>query len=272
MHKTSVSVIVPTYQPQEYIKECLSALNSQTLDRELYEVIIILNGCDEPYKTYLHNIIDSMTCKVHMIHTMQGGVSNARNLGIDAAEGEYLFFQDDDDYITSNYLEAMLQLAAPDVIPISNAIAFEDKTRNEVPSYRQTHWYKKYSPNRKQPYYNIRGYFSGPWMKLIHRDIVGNRRYDTRFDNGEDGLFNFLISDRFNYVDFAPEDVIYYRRYRDSSAISKLKFNRRIFNNNIRLMKTMTSIYLVGGYNTHFYLTRMLAIMHTLISSMKRLR
>lgn len=177
----------------------------------------------------------------------KGGVLNARNLGIDAAEGEYLFFQDDDDYITSNYLEAMLKLAAPNVIPISNAIAFKDDTREEVPTYRQTKWYKIYSPNHKQPYQRIRGYFSGPWMKLIHRDVIDDRRYDVNFDNGEDGLFNFLISDRFQFVDFTPPDVIYYRRYRDSSAISKLKFNRRTFKNNIHLMKTMTSIYFMGG-------------------------
>lgn len=246
MYSTRVSVVVPTYEPQDYIKECLSALDCQTLDKNLYEVIVVLNGCDEPYKSYLQDIVNNMTCNVRFIHTMQGGVSNARNIGIEAATGEYLFFQDDDDYITPNYLEEMLKLAAPDVIPISNAIAFKDGTNEVVATYRQTKWYKVYSPNRKQAFQNIRGYFSGPWMKLIHRDVISDRRYDTRFDNGEDGLFNFLISDRFKYVDFVPEDVIYYRRYRDASAISKLKFNRKNFKNNVSLMKTMTAIYLGG--------------------------
>lgn len=72
MYKTRISVIVPTYQPQGYIKECLAALDNQTLNKGQYEVIVILNGCNEPYKSNLHKIVDSMTCNVRLIHTMQG--------------------------------------------------------------------------------------------------------------------------------------------------------------------------------------------------------
>lgn len=268
MYSTKVSVVVPTYKPQAYIEECLSALDCQTLDRNQYEVIIVLNGCDEPYKSYLQDVINKMTCNVRLIHSLQGGVSNARNLGIDAAEGEFLFFQDDDDYITSNYLEEMLKLAAPDVIPISNAIAFKDDTREEVPTYRQTCWYNIYAPKHKQSYTHIRGYFSGPWMKLIHRNIIGDRKYDIRFKNGEDGLFNFLISNRFKYVDFTPSSVIYYRRYRNHSAISNLKLNKKNIKNNLALMWQYTKIFLGGrGYSFKFYCTRMLATMHTMINT-----
>ncbi len=270
MYKKRISVIVPTYKPHEYIRECLLSLDNQSLDKKDYEVIVILNGCSEPYYSFLESILSEMSCDIRLIHTMQGGVSNARNLGIDVAEGEYLFFQDDDDYLTSNYLESMLRLAAPDTIPISNAIAFMDKTREPVTTYRQTKWYKEFAPNHKQKYTHIRGFFSGPWMKLIHRNVIGDRRYDIRFKNGEDGLFNFLISNQFKYVDFTPPDVIYYRRYREESAISNLHFNREILINSFFLMWQYTKIYFGEyGYSLRFYCTRMLATFHTLINTLR---
>lgn len=271
MNRIKVSVVVPTYKPEEYIRECLDALDRQTLSKDNYEVIVILNGCDEPFREFLQGIINGMTCQVNFIHTEVGGVSNARNIGIDAARGEYLFFQDDDDYLTDNYLESMLSLAAPDTIPISNAIAFKDKTREQVPTYRQTNWYKEYSPKGKQRYSHIRGYFSGPWMKLIHRDIIGDRRYDIRFKNGEDGLYNFLLSNRFKYVIFSAPDVIYYRRYRDESAISNLKFNKEIVKNTLSLLWQFTRIFFSGRrYSFRFYATRILATLHTLAVTLSR--
>ena len=271
MDNIKISVVVPTYKPGEYLRECLDALDRQTLAKEQYEVIVVLNGCDEPYSSFVNGIIEAMSCQVKFIHTQQGGVSNARNIGIDAAAGEYLFFQDDDDYLTDNYLESMLSMAAPDTIPISNAIAFKDKTREQVPTYRQTNWYKKYAPKGKQYYSHIRGYFSGPWMKLIHRDVIGDRRYDTRFKNGEDGLYNFLISNRFKYVVFTSPDVIYYRRYRDESAIANLKFSKEIAKNTFSLLWQYTRIFCSwGGYSFRFYLTRILATLHTLVGTLNR--
>ena len=102
-------------------------------------------------------------------------------------------------------------------------------------------------------------------MKLIHRDVIAGRRFDTSFKNGEDALFMFLISNRFRNVDFTNKDCIYYRRYRLGSAVFSLKFRERL-TNGIRLMREYVGIYLKGKhYNLWFFLTRELGAVHAIL-------
>ena len=104
-----VSVIIPTYKPGEYISECLNSLEEQDFPVSDYEVIIVLNGCDMPYRSMLQDIItDKGYVNVRLIQTDVPGVSNARNVGVDNAKGKYLLFIDDDDWVAGNdYLSSM---------------------------------------------------------------------------------------------------------------------------------------------------------------------
>ena len=104
-----ISVIIPTYKPGEYISDCLSSLGEQDFPVSDYEVIIVLNGCDMPYRSMLEDIItDKGYVNVRVIQTDEPGVSNARNIGIDNAKGKYLLFIDDDDWVAGNdYLSSM---------------------------------------------------------------------------------------------------------------------------------------------------------------------
>lgn len=78
-----ISVIVPTYKPAAYLYECLDSLAGQTLPRDSYEVILVLNGCAEPYKERIEAYLAAQAhaLNIRFIHTMQPGVSNARNWG-----------------------------------------------------------------------------------------------------------------------------------------------------------------------------------------------
>ena len=123
-----ISVIIPTYKPKDYIWQCLDSLDAQTLDKRLWEVIIVLNGCSEPWETEIKQYIQSHPLtNVRLIQTDEGGVSNARNIGLDQAKGEYIAFLDDDDYVSPTYLEALAAIATPDTIAASNTIAFSDQ-------------------------------------------------------------------------------------------------------------------------------------------------
>lgn len=77
-----ISIIIPTYKPDYYIWECLDSIKEQTLDKELFEVLIILNGEKEPYYNNILNYIrknDLLNFKI--VYTEKPGVSNARNIG-----------------------------------------------------------------------------------------------------------------------------------------------------------------------------------------------
>ena len=115
-----ISVIIPTYKPKAYLWECLDSLIIQSFPKEDFEVILVLNGCDEPYKSAIENYISTkmQRMNINFINTKQGGVSNARNLGLDVARGKYITFIDDDDYISSSYLQDLFNIANRDTISL----------------------------------------------------------------------------------------------------------------------------------------------------------
>ena len=94
-----ISVIIPTYKPDYYIWECLNSIVSQSLDKGNYEVFIILNGDKEPFFTEIESYLKNNNLNnFHLIYTQKKGVSNARNIGLDRAKGDYICFVDDDDF------------------------------------------------------------------------------------------------------------------------------------------------------------------------------
>ena len=261
-----ISVIIPTYEPKEYLWECLDSIYMQTLSKEMFEVILVLNGCDFPYKSEIQDwICNHDDLFVQFIHTNIGGVSNARNLALDVAHGEYVTFIDDDDYISPSYLEVMLSQANPEIMVLAKPIAFWDATR-EVKDYRITQEYLKCAPKGRQKASKTRRFFSVPWMKLIPMSFIQERRFDVRFKNGEDSLFMFLISDKFKDLVFTSEHAIYYRRIRENSATTGYRSRKNIILNGLNMMKALSSIYFsdLFHYSFSFYMTRMLGCVHAM--------
>lgn len=256
-----ISVIIPTYKPQCYLWDCLDSLVNQTFIKEDFEVILVLNGCEKPYKSKIEKYVSTKMqgMNVNFIHTLQGGVSNARNMGLDVANGEYVTFVDDDDFVSPTYLEELYQKASPSVISLCYPLSFIDGTNNYKP-YLITQNYEKNKGRNICNYKYARKYFSGPVYKLIHRDIIGNRRFDVRFQNGEDALFMFCISDKFQDVAFTSKNAVYYRRVRSDSAVSRKKGSKRIIINVFNLIEAYCSIYFKNPiqYNFSFYATRIL--------------
>ena len=240
---TYVSVIVPTYKPGTYLFECLESLHSQSLPKNMFEVILVLNGCDEPYKSEIKKWQEKhQKLFVNLVHTTQGGVSNARNIALDCSDGEYITFLDDDDYVSPTYLEELLSKADKETISLCYPLSFIDGTTRYEP-FNITNDYYKYSKIGKVLFYKPKRFFAGPVYKLIHRDIIDGRRFDVRFKNCEDSLFMFLISDKMKNVEFTSMNAIYYRRVRQNSASSNESNLWFTLKNRKNLIKEYSKIY-----------------------------
>ena len=266
-----VSVIVPTYKPKGYLWECLDSLKTQTFPVEDYEVIIVLNGCDEPWKMWIRNYLKDKPCgNFRLIHTLKAGVSNARNLALDIATGEYIAFVDDDDFVSPSYIEELYECASKNVISLCYPLSFKDGTADYLPYYITNNYIKGNNANGYS-FEKARRFFSGPVYKLIHRDIIGNRRFDTSFKNGEDSIFMFAISDKFNKVKFTSQDAVYYRRVREGSALLRKKNKSEILRNCINMIRAYTRIYLRNPmhYKWGFYTTRVLGAVHGAIEQIQ---
>lgn len=260
-----ITVIIPTYRPQDYLWQCLDSFAAQTLDKRLWEVIVVLNGEAGEWLKQLNAYQQThQQMNLHILYTPTAGVSHARNIGLDHAQGEYIGFVDDDDYVSPTYLAELMPLATSDTIAASYTIAFDD-TQDHIPYYIESA-YHRYAPLSPMPYHAARTYFSGPCMKLIHRDIIGDRRFDPRFASGEDSLFMFAISNKMHRIAFTGRQAVYYRRIRPASASHAPSWSRRTANS-LRLIRAYTHIYIKGkGYACSFFLTRILGAIHTIIS------
>ena len=256
-----ISIIIPTYKPQDYIYKCLDSLVEQTLPKDQWEVIIVLNGCNEPWHSMLKNYINTHNLSnAILIQTDQGGVSYARNIGLDNAKGEFITFIDDDDYISPSYLEKLLEIATPDTIAASYTIAYNDYTKETQSYYIEKEYNRWHHDGKQVPYYKPRRYLNGPWMKLIHKSIISNLRFDTHFKNGEDYLFMFSISKNMHTIQFSNREAIYYRRIRSGSATHSYRGWAR-FKNQAKLIIAINSIFWREplSYNFILYCTRLMA-------------
>lgn len=256
-----ISVIVPTYRPQGYLWECLNSVYNQTFAKSDYELVLVLNGCDEPFHSQIEDWLDNHSdLQVQFFQTDEGGVSNARNIALDNARGEYITFIDDDDLVSPMYLQELYEKATPDTVSLCYPYAFNDgKIERQLP-YSITNTYN-YCIEHECNKLASRGrkYFSGPCMKLIPMSFIQDRRFDVRFKNGEDCIFMFLISDKIKNIVYTSKDAVYYRRYRENSAVTRKRKKTERIKNCVLCMVEYAKIFLDGKHSTYFFLARILA-------------
>jgi glycosyltransferase involved in cell wall biosynthesis len=195
---------------------------------------------------------------------LQGGVSNARNMALEQAEGQFICFIDDDDYVSGTYLERLSSKADEDTVVISDTYYFEDgNSEIQIPD-RMSELFGIMAPEGKADYIKGRRFLFNGCMKLIPSRMIAGRRFDTSFSIGEDCMFMFMISDRLRHVDFTSADAIYYRRVRPDSALHSHTGKWKIFLNDMKLIMGYTKIYLSGlrRYSFHFFLTRLRGALH----------
>ena len=253
-----ISVIVPTYKPQAYLWECLDSIYNQTFPKTDYELILVLNGCCEPYNTQIKEWFSKHSdLQMQYFQTDEGGVSNARNIALDNFKGEYVTFIDDDDLISPEYLKELYDKAAPDTVSLCYPYAFQENEISKQLNYTVTDAYD-YAVKKQCSTISskVRKYFSGPCMKLIPMSFIQGKRYDKRFKIGEDSLFMFLISDKIHKVSFTSRNAIYYRRYRVESASFKKRSAKEQITNNMKLIWEYIKIYANGGYSSYIFVTR----------------
>jgi len=132
MNEPLISVVVPIYNVEQYLSRCVDSILRQTYKN--LEVFLVDDGspdcCGEICDQYM--MIDN---RVKVIHKQNGGLSDARNVAIDKASGEYIAFVDSDDYIADDYIEYLYELSLKnqaDVSVVRNVNFFEGSIPDKV--------------------------------------------------------------------------------------------------------------------------------------------
>lgn len=250
-----ISIIIPTFCPGSYLFDCLSSVFNQTVEKQLFEVIIVLNGEKSPYYSLIEEYITTRdNCKLY--YSKKQGVSAARNLGLEKSCGEYVVFLDDDDLLSQNYLEDLLKSGNGKDIVVSNVYSFVEYPSERLNDYLT---FKNHSVRVLEN----RSYLSNACCKLIPKSIIGNRRFNTKLKQGEDAVFMFSISDKIDALLKSNKDCIYYRRLRSQSASR----GKRSIIVKCRLILTLqwefSKIYFSAPFRFNFllYISRLLAVL-----------
>ena len=239
-----VSVIVPVYNAEKYIKRCLDSILAQSF-RD-FEVLLIDDGstdnsgkiCDE------YALNDN---RIRVIHNENCGVAASRNVGIKEAQGDYIAFVDSDDYIESDMLEIMVARAEKYNSDIVMCNYFTDeggKITKAQMSYKEVYDGADVVKNELL-YLYYTDYHNGLyslWNKLIKKSIYYSNDifFDESLKRGEDAWFVFQCLKHCKRVDCIPEAFYYY--YQNQSSIMHsiyddqyeqwVKMRKRLLNEN----------------------------------------
>lgn len=222
-----VSIIVPVYNCIASLVWCVHSILHQTYTD--YELFLVDDGSTDG-SGKLCDRFAAEDDRIRVIHKPNGGVSSARNAGIDAATGGYITFCDSDDYLEPDYLETLVQTAKSN--PDCGHIWCCFQT---VTGYQKENAAPNYTSTKSLLCYTLQDYMSlhemwldaEPWNKLYRTDIVQTAkvRFPEDLSLGEDWLFNLAYIDASanEKIVVVTEPLYNYIRGNDESLDSKYR-------------------------------------------------
>ncbi len=177
-----VSVIVPVYNVEKYLPRCIESIQEQTLTD--WELLLIDDGSTDNSGIICDGFAKEDS-RIRVFHKPNGGVSSARNVGLDNARGEWLAFVDSDDEVDSDYLD--IQGVPHDVNLVIKS--FQVVKEDGSVKYSRIIEEEQYLLERNFLKYYIQRRKNALWDKLIRREAVGEVRFLENVRVGEDFLF-----------------------------------------------------------------------------------
>lgn len=234
-----ISVIVPVYKVEQYLPRCIDSILAQTFTD--FELLLIDDGspdnsgkiCDEYAKK------DE---RIRVFHKENGGVSSARNIGLDNARGEWIAFVDSDDWVNETYFsdlqntKADLSISSYTMMPSLNHVSL-----TPIESFSFEDFKSIISRNL------LNALIKTPWGKLLRRELISKLRFDPALKTGEDTVFmiSYYCNCRSIYI---SDDAVYYYLSPENSLKYSMPIEAAVYH-----MKSQYDAYLkLGFHNTEF--------------------
>lgn len=213
-----VSVIVPVYNVEKYLKKCVNSIINQTY--KSLEIILVDDGSPDRSGALCDRLAEKDS-RIRVIHKANGGVSTARNAGIEAATGEYICFVDSDDWLPENAIWDMVSLAEKEKADFVMGSAIQvGVTRALEIQLCQKESFTKPQCDKLMGYECM---LRSPWAKLFSRKIVQDNhlRFAEGMAYGEDRAFVWSYLCYCNRFSITSSVVYYYSLLNLSNACSK---------------------------------------------------
>ena len=222
-----VSVIIPVFNTEKYLKDCLDSILAQTLDD--IEVICVNDGSADGSYEILKQY-ETQYSNVKVFDQVNKGQSASRNKALETATGKYVYFMDSDDILTSQALEELYNMSEEkqlDVLYFSGTTFYDSKELEEEHSIFKNTYFRKgeYTDvtdgkTMLKALKNNDDYTVSPCLQFIRKGLLDEA--GIRYFEGiihEDNLFTFqmlLSAER----TFCVHDIYFYRRIRETSVMT----------------------------------------------------
>lgn len=209
-----LSIVVPVYNAEAYLPQCLDSLLRQDIPHTDYEILCVNDGSTDRSK----EILDAYAAKypsLRAIHKENGGVVTARNTGLAQAQGTYIWFLDADDLIAENVLGKLRSLTEDTGC---DRLVFGGYTFTDTLSPEEQEKARQGLLPCNVPWED-----SVVWRSLLSRDFLTAHGLTFRYPeltHGEDGLFMYEISSAHPKAVTVPDIVYFYRTHSDSADTS----------------------------------------------------
>lgn len=227
-----ISIVIPVYNAEEYLERNLYRVVTQLSEQD--ELILIDDGSTDKSG----EICDKIAIKAHniyAIHQANGGVSSARNRGIQASHMRYITFIDSDDSITDYYMSYIRELVKQD----NDLWIFGSTLENNKKVSLKTNYLSDGTYRNMQDIYSLflSGCSNELWNKIYKRDIINAYKisFDESVSLGEDLIFSLDYLEHINSVKVSSRPI--YRHKITDEGLGNRKATIKIMDNHVALLK-----------------------------------
>lgn len=253
-----ISIVIPIYNAEKYLEECLNSIKNQTYKN--FEVIMVNDGSKDDSETICMNFLRSDS-RFRYLKKENGGVSSARNVGLDNVEGDYITFIDADDWVDENYLDLLITTVEKNH---SDIVVSSYKQFNNIDVFylRAYSLQEKYLLNfermNRDDFLTIfpklmstNVCFNNAVAKLFRKELVNDLRFDTSIKYGEDLDFYFRLYLTVDSISYVDEPTYVYRVHGDSTTSN---FNQEHAEQELNIFKYMyEKIQEIGLPSIHYF-------------------
>ena len=272
MAQKKVSIIIPIYNSEQYLEQCLMSIKNQTYP--FYEVLMINDGSTDESISICEKYTKDKRFK--LIDKENTGVSNSRNIGIKSAQGDFIAFVDSDDWCSTNYLEtAIKNMEKCDLLCFGYLKSYKNINKQIIISSKENISSQILDAN------SIGGYL---WNKIFKKEII--QKYHIKFNEKihycEDLVFVKDYIDKIRKVNYINIPLYYYRMRKTSvssnfyseksiSILNAIEVLMSKYKNSKELYEKLIIDYIVNYYKLKKYINPSYKINYKILKKEKQI-
>lgn len=251
-----ISVIIPIYNSEKYLRMTLESLKQQTYTE--FEAIMIDDGSTDSSGIIADKFAEQDR-RFHVIHVKNGGVSKARNIGLDYAIGKWIYCLDSDDRMEPNMFEKMIDCSNNSQMVVAS-VQIEELQRNKI--RKLVHKKNSFDNREKIANYLVMVdeqekdlLLNYLWNRLMKREVIeaAHLRFDETITLGEDFLFICNFLEHCNNITLI-DDILYHYYIRGSGSLVG-KFDQLEYIRREKMRKTLQELMISFGAYERAHLT-----------------